>query len=84
MKNKKLFNLCPKCWGKYDLVDNIWDVICGFCLSNKYKVQTYIKDIMNEEEKINFAINILYDVKYEHKETKIINKAINILKKYYD
>lgn len=48
------------------------------------KIEHYIKDKMSDIEKVNFAINILYDIKYEWVNKKCVEKAINELHKYYN
>ena len=77
-------NICCNCGNIKYLVDLKWYFYCENCLTGKNKIQHYIKYKMTTEQKVNFAINILYDIKDEWINNKYIEKSINSLQKYYE
>lgn len=76
-------NICCSCWETCYLVDLKWRFYCESCLTGGNKIQHYIKDKMTIEQKVSFAINILYDIKYDDISDKNIEKAINNLQNYF-
>ena len=85
MNTKTIFSskLCRNCGRNCDCIDKSWKKHCSYCLERPRNIQHYIKDEMTTEQKVNFAINILYDIKYDDIENKHINNAIKDLQKFY-